>query len=68
MGSNGHSISQLGLVKIYSKIQFVLNTTQLNGVRHMIEDHSDSERENPLPPHGLVFPISSKGYFICIIP
>ena len=29
--------------------------------------HSDSERGNPLPPHGLLFPISSKGYFICII-
>ena len=24
-------------------------------------DHSDSERGNPLPPHGLLFPISSKG-------
>ena len=29
---------------------------------------SDSERGNPLPPHGLLFPISSKGSFICIIP
>ena len=28
----------------------------------------DSERENMLPPHGLLFPISSKGSFICIIP
>ena len=26
----------------------------------MIEDHSDSERGNPLLPHGLLFPISSK--------
>ena len=34
----------------------------------MVEDHADSERENPLPPHGLLFPISSKGYFICTIP
>ena len=24
----------------------------------MVKDHSDSERENPLPPHGLLFPIS----------
>ena len=31
----------------------------------MVEDQSDSERENPLPPHGLLFPISSKGYFTC---
>ena len=41
---------------------------RLYGVRHMVKDHSDSERGNPLPPHGLLFPISSKGSFICIIP
>ena len=34
----------------------------------MVKDHSDSERGNPLPPHGLLFPISSKGSFICTIP
>ena len=28
---------------------------------------SDSERENPLSQQGLLFPISSKGSFICII-
>ena len=38
---------------------------RLYGVRHMVKDHSNSERGNPLPPHGLLFPISSKGYFIC---
>ena len=39
------------------------------GVRHnMVKDHSDSERRNPLPPHGLMFLISSKDCFICIIP
>ena len=26
----------------------------------MVKDHSDSERGNQLPPHGLLFPISSK--------
>ena len=41
---------------------------RLYGVTHMVKDHSDSERGNPLPPHGLLFPISSKGSFICIIP
>ena len=47
-----------------------LNTfyLQLYGVIHMVKDHSDSKRGNPLPPHGLLFPISSKGSFICIIP
>ena len=47
-----------------------LNTFHLRlyGVRHMVKDHSDSERGNPLPPHGLLFPNSSKGSFICNIP
>ena len=40
---------------------------RLYGVRHMVNDHSDSKRRNPLPPHGLLFPINSKGSFICII-
>ena len=41
----------------------------LYGVGHMVKDHSDSERGNPLPPlHGLCFPISSNGSFICTIP
>ena len=45
-----------------------LNTFYLHGVRHnMVKEHSDSERENPLPPHGLLFPISNKGSFMCII-
>ena len=26
----------------------------------MVKDHSDSERGNPLLPHGLLFPINSK--------
>ena len=26
---------------------------RLNGVRHMVKDHSDSEKGNPLPPHRL---------------
>ena len=30
----------------------------------MVKDHSDSEKGNLLPPHRLLFPISSKGYFI----
>ena len=30
----------------------------------MVKDHSDSERGNPLLPHGLLFPINSKGSFI----
>ena len=42
---------------------------QLYGIRHMVKDHSDSERGNSLPPlNGLLFPISSKGSFISTIP
>ena len=46
-----------------------LNTfyLRLYGVGHMVKDHSDSERGNLLPPHGLLFPINSKGSFICTI-
>ena len=35
----------------------------LCGVRHVVKDLSDSERGNLLPPHGLLFPISSKGLY-----
>ena len=47
-----------------------LNTfyLRLYGVRHMVKDHSDSEKGNPLLPHGLLFSISSNGSFICTIP
>ena len=62
-------------VVIYRKEGNVLFNDALNtfylrlyGVRHMLEDHSESERGNLLPPHGLLFPTSSKGSFICIIP
>ena len=47
-----------------------LNTfyLRLYGIRHMVKDHSDSEKGNPLSPHRLLFPISSNGSFICTIP
>ena len=47
-----------------------LNTfyLQLYGVRHMVKDHSDSEKGNPLLPYGLLLSINSKGSFICTIP
>ena len=34
-----------------------LNTfyLRLYGIRHMVKDHSESERGIPLPPHGLLF-------------
>ena len=35
---------------------------------YMVKDNSDSEKGNPLPPHRLLFPINSKGSFICTIP
>ena len=38
-----------------------LNTfyLRLYGIRHIVKDHSDSERGNPLPPHRLLFPINT---------
>ena len=40
----------------------------LYGVRHMVKDHSDSEKGNPQPPHRLLLSINSKSSFICTIP
>ena len=39
-----------------------LNTfyLRLYGVRHMVKDHSDSERGNPLSPHRLLLSINKK--------
>ena len=37
---------------------------RLYGIGHMVKDHSDSERGNLLPPHGLLILISSKCSFI----
>ena len=47
-----------------------LNTFNLRlyGVRHMVKDHSDSEKGNPLAPHRLLLSINSKGSFICTVP
>ena len=47
-----------------------LNTfyLRLYGFGHMVKNHSASKRGNPLPPHCVLFPISSKCSFICIIP
>ena len=41
---------------------------RLYGVRYMVNDHSDSEKGNTLPPHRLLLSINSKGSFICTIP
>ena len=51
-------------------INDTLNTfyLRLYDLRHMVKDHPDSERGNLLPPHGLLFLISSKGSFIYMIP
>ena len=44
-----------------------LNTfyLQLYGVRHMVKDHSDSERGNPLSPHELLFLIMYPFHVMC---
>ena len=47
-----------------------LNTfyLRLYGVRHLVKDHSDSDKGNLLLPHRLLLSINSKGSFICTIP
>ena len=59
-----------GTFKSHRKVGNVLFNDALNtfylrlyGVGHMVKDHSDSERGNLLPPHGLLFLINSKGSF-----
>ena len=63
---NGYSQRKEGSVLLND----ALNTFSYGymGSDIMVNDHSDSERGNPQPPHGLLFPISSKGSFICDIP
>ena len=36
---------------------------RLYGVRHMVKDHSDSEKGNLLPPHRILLSINSKVFF-----
>ena len=64
--SSFYVISEIGNVLFND----ALNTFYLllYDVRHMVKDHSDSEKGNPLPPHRLLFTINSKGSFICTIP
>ena len=59
--------------KIERKKMFYLTThsihyLRLYGVGQMVKDHSDGKRGNLLSPHGQLFPISSKGSFICTNP
>ena len=68
-------LNQQNVTKYGRKEMFYLTTHsthfifQLYGIIHMVKDHLDSERGNLLSPlHGLLFPISSKGSFICTIP
>ena len=73
-----HSVSRRSYISFTVMVQerkevFYLTTHSTHLVtviwrRTYGKDHSHSERENPLPPHGLLFPISSKGSFICTIP
>ena len=65
-----HPRSQQGRKEGNVLFNDALNTfyLRLYDVRHMVKDHSDIEKGNPLPPHMLLFTINSKGSFICIIP
>ena len=63
------------LVSLHERERNVLFNDALNtfylrlyGVTHIVKDHSDSEKGNPLPPHRLLLSINSKGSFICTIP
>ena len=72
--SRTHSRMVSFICKIEREINVLFNDAlntfylRLYGVRHMVKDHSDSEKGNPLPPHRLLLSINSKGSFICTIP
>ena len=59
-----------GIITPLNADKYLFNNTlntfylRLYGIRHMVKDHSDSEKGNQLQPHGLLFLISSKGSFI----
>ena len=68
--NHGATSCSLGLKEFYL-FNDVLNTFYLwlCDIKHMVKDHSDSERGNPLLPlHELLFLISSEISFICTIP
>ena len=77
-GRSSHSDSWHSLGRLFAQLKKernvlfndALNTfyLRLYGVRHMVKDHSDSEKGNSLPPHRLLLSINSKGSFICTIP
>ena len=50
------------IIQVREGVRYVLFNDALNtfylllyGVRHMVKDHSDSDKGNPLPPHRLLF-------------
>ena len=49
------------IITVRRKEMFYLTTHSAHFIYGHIKDHSGSDRGNPLPPHGLFFPISSKG-------
>ena len=63
LNKTGPSLHYLTSIYIHTLNTFYL---WLYGVRHMVKDHEIAT--NMLPPHGLLFLISSKGSFICNIP
>ena len=65
-------VPSLAWQSLYIRLMFYLTTHSTHFIygymaSDMVKDHSDSEKGNPLQPHRLLFPINSKGYFICTI-
>ena len=59
-----YDLSSLNNKVIYWPSSKELFYLQLYVGRHMLKDHSDSERGNLLLPHVLLFPINSKGSYM----
>ena len=63
----GGGIPHQGMNEVLINKALNKNFLWLYGVRHMKKDHSDSESGNLMLSYGLLFPVSIKSSFICII-
>ena len=63
---NGSNVNHFVAIPDWRKEMLYLTThsntfyLRLYGVGNMVKDHSDSERGNPLPPHGLLFRLAAR--------
>ena len=63
-----HSVSERGRKEVFYLTTHSTHFIYGYMASDIIKYYTDSEIGNPLQPHGLLFPISTNGSFICTIP